>query len=62
MTYCVAIAVAAGSVFVSDSRTHAGVDQISTYSKMHRFYVGNGRYFVMLSAASPRTRAWRGRG
>ncbi len=52
MTYCVAIAVAAGSVFVSDSRTHAGVDQISTYSKMHRFHVGDGRYFVMLSAGN----------
>lgn len=52
MTYCVAIAVAAGSVFVSDSRTHAGVDQISTYSKMHRFDTGEGRYFAVLSAGN----------
>ena len=52
MTYCVAIAVAAGSVFVSDSRTHAGVDQISIYSKMHRFDAGPGRQFVMLSAGN----------
>ena len=36
MTYCVAIRVADGLVFASDSRTNAGADQISTYSKMHR--------------------------
>ena len=52
MTYCVAIAVAAGSAFISDSRTHAGVDQISTYSKMHRFDAGAGRHFVLLSAGN----------
>jgi len=37
MTYCVAISVGAGMVFCSDSRTNAGVDQISTYSKMFRY-------------------------
>jgi len=51
MTYCLAIALDSGLVFVSDSRTSAGVDQVSTYSKMHRF----GRdqcQFVMLSAGN----------
>jgi hypothetical protein len=34
MTYCVAIKLKAGLVFLSDSRTNAGVDQISTFRKM----------------------------
>ena len=37
MTYCLAIKVDQGLVFASDSRTNAGVDQISTYSKMYTF-------------------------
>ncbi len=34
MTYCVAINLKAGLVFLSDSRTNAGLDQISTFRKM----------------------------
>ena len=30
MTYCTAIKTRAGLVFLSDSRTNAGLDQIST--------------------------------
>lgn len=52
MTYCVAIAVDAGMVFCSDSRTNAGIDQISTYSKMFRFGVDGQRQFVILSAGN----------
>jgi putative proteasome-type protease len=52
MTYCVAIRVDGGLVFASDSRTHAGVDQISSYSKMHLFEPGGDRLFVMLSAGN----------
>lgn len=52
MTYCVAIAVDAGIVFCSDSRTNAGVDQVSTYSKMYRFGVDRERQFVILSAGN----------
>ena len=37
MTYCVAVTTEKGLVFVSDSRTNAGIDNVSTYSKMHRF-------------------------
>ncbi|HYP03965.1 MAG TPA: 20S proteasome subunit A/B, partial [Cyanobium sp.] len=37
MTYCVGLLLEAGLVFASDSRTNAGVDYISTYSKMHVF-------------------------
>ncbi|MFT4861720.1 MAG: putative proteasome-type protease [Pseudohongiellaceae bacterium] len=52
MTYCVAISVNAGMVFVSDSRTNAGVDQISTYSKMFRFGRDGDRQFVILTAGN----------
>ena len=52
MTYCVAISVKAGMVFCSDSRTNAGVDQISTYSKMFRFDLGPERQFVVLTAGN----------
>jgi putative proteasome-type protease len=37
MTYCVAVAVDDGLVFLSDSRTNAGVDHISTFRKMSFF-------------------------
>lgn len=52
MTYCLAIAVDAGLVFCSDSRTNAGVDQISTYSKMFRFGVDGQRQFTVVSAGN----------
>ncbi|WP_045223676.1 proteasome-type protease [Methyloterricola oryzae] len=52
MTYCLAIKVNDGLVLASDSRTHAGVDYASVYSKMHRFELHNDRYMVLLSAGS----------
>jgi putative proteasome-type protease len=52
MTYCVAISVSAGMVLCSDSRTNAGVDQISTYSKMFQFELGPERQFVILTAGN----------
>ena len=52
MTYCVAISVDAGLIFVSDSRTNAGVDNVSTYSKMHKFGCDTERQFVLLSAGN----------
>jgi Predicted proteasome-type protease len=52
MTYCVGIKVKAGLVFASDSRTNAGVDQVSTYSKMHVFERPGERVFVVLSAGN----------
>jgi Predicted proteasome-type protease len=52
MTYCMAISVKAGLVFCSDSRTNAGVDQVSTYSKMFRFDLGPERQFVVLTAGN----------
>lgn len=52
MTYCVAVAVEAGLVFVSDSRTNAGVDQVATYSKMHFFGRDGDRQLVLLSSGN----------
>ncbi len=52
MTYCVAIQVDSGMVFVSDSRTNAGVDSVSTYSKMYTFGAPDDRQFVVLTAGN----------
>jgi len=52
MTYCVGIAVADGLVFVSDSRTNAGADQVAAHSKMYTFGLTGERQFVILSAGN----------
>jgi putative proteasome-type protease len=52
MTYCLAIKVNDGLVFASDSRTNAGVDYISTFSKMHVFSPSDQRVIVLLSAGN----------
>src|SRR5258706_2546510 len=52
MTYCVAARVNAGIVFLSDSRTNAGVDQISTFRKMTVFEHPGERLLVLLSAGN----------
>lgn len=52
MTYCLAIALNEGLVFCSDSRTNAGADRVSTYSKMHRFECANDRQLVLLTAGN----------
>jgi putative proteasome-type protease len=52
MTYCLAIALEEGLVFCSDSRTNAGPDRVSTYSKMHQFSVPYDRSMVILTAGN----------
>lgn len=52
MTYCVAFLLDSGLVFASDSRTNAGVDYISTYSKMHVFQPAPDRIFVIMAAGN----------
>lgn len=42
----------AGLVFCSDSLTNAGIDQVSTYSKMFRFGIDGERQFVIVSAGN----------
>ena len=52
MTYCVGIKLDAGLVFLSDSRTNAGLDQISTFRKMIVYEKPGDRFMVMLSAGN----------
>jgi len=52
MTYCIGIKLDAGLVFLSDSRTNAGVDQISTYRKMMVYEKPGDRFMVLLSAGN----------
>ncbi len=52
MTYCVGIKLAAGLVFLSDSRTNAGLDAISTFRKMMIYEKPGDRFMVMLSAGN----------
>ncbi|ASG24612.1 proteasome-type protease [Nitrospirillum viridazoti] len=52
MTYCVALFLKAGLVMLSDTRTNAGVDNISTFCKMHRFETPGERCMVLLTAGN----------
>jgi len=52
MTYCVGIRLNAGLVFLSDSRTNAGMDQIGTFRKMMVYEKAGDRFMVMLSAGN----------
>ncbi|WP_017905796.1 proteasome-type protease [Pseudomonas asplenii] len=52
MTYCVAMHLADGLVFVSDSRTNAGIDQISTFRKLFIFSTPGERLIVLQSAGN----------
>ncbi|HEX2547826.1 MAG TPA: proteasome-type protease [Ramlibacter sp.] len=52
MTYCVGIKLNAGLVFLSDSRTNAGVDNISTYRKVIVYEKPGDRFMTLLSAGN----------
>lgn len=52
MTYCVAMRLNAGLVFLSDSRTNAGMDQISTFRKMTVYEKPDDRVVVVLTAGN----------
>jgi len=52
MTYCVAMLLDAGFVFLSDSRTSAGVDQISTFRKTTVFERAGERVLVLQTSGN----------
>ncbi|WP_343315803.1 proteasome-type protease [Brucella sp. BE17] len=52
MTYCVGMKIDQGIVFMSDTRTNAGLDNISTFSKMRRWSRAGERVIVLLSAGN----------
>jgi putative proteasome-type protease len=52
MTYCVGLKIDRGLVFMSDTRTNAGIDSISTFRKMHVWEVPGDRVIVLMSAGN----------
>ena len=52
MTYCIALRLDAGMIFASDSRTNAGVDHVSTFTKMRVFERKEDRVIVVLSSGN----------
>ena len=52
MTYCVGLRLNAGLVLLSDTRTNAGLDNISTYRKMFTFEEPGERVIVMMTAGN----------
>ena len=52
MTYCVAMALDAGMIFASDSRTNAGVDHIARFSKMRVWKKDGERMIVSMSSGN----------
>lgn len=52
MTYCVALKLDRGLAFLSDTRTNAGIDNISTFKKMHVWEKPGDRVIVLMSAGN----------
>ena len=52
MTYCVGLMLNEGMVLLSDTRTNAGLDNISTYRKMFHFEEPGERVITIMTAGS----------
>lgn len=52
MTYCVGLTLNKGLVFMSDTRTNAGVDNISVFKKMFNWQTKGDRAIVMMTAGN----------
>ncbi|HZV67318.1 MAG TPA: peptidase [Telluria sp.] len=52
MTYCIGMRLDAGLVFLSDSRTNAGVDQVGTFRKMSVYENPGERMMVLMTAGN----------
>jgi putative proteasome-type protease len=52
MTYCVGLYLKTGLVMLSDTRTNAGVDNISIFSKMHIYEIPGERFMVLLTSGN----------
>ncbi|MEX0582157.1 MAG: proteasome-type protease [Sneathiella sp.] len=52
MTYCVGLRLNKGLVFMSDTRTNAGVDNISVFKKMHSWVIPGERVLTMMTAGN----------
>jgi putative proteasome-type protease len=54
LTYCGGILVREGLVMFADTRTNAGVDNVSTFRKLHVFKDPKKRVMAIASAGSAR--------
>ena len=52
MTYCLALRLDEGLLFLSDTRTNAGLDNVGTYRKLHVITPAPDRVFVVQSAGN----------
>lgn len=52
MTYCVGMSLEKGLVFMSDTRTNAGLDNISTFRKMTHWVVEGDRVLTLMTAGN----------
>ena len=52
MTYCVGMKLDTGLVFMSDTRTNAGVDNISTFRKMYTWSRPDERVIVLMASGN----------
>jgi putative proteasome-type protease len=52
MTYCCGLLVREGLVMIADTRTNAGVDNISTFRKLHIFEKPNDRVVMIATAGN----------
>ena len=52
MTYCVAMRLNEGLIFMSDTRTNAGVDNISKFRKMFTWEISGERVITILTAGN----------
>jgi putative proteasome-type protease len=52
MTYCLALRLDEGLLFLSDTRTNPGVDNVSTLRKLHVLRPGTDRALLIQSAGN----------
>jgi len=52
MTYCIVVSVEEGLVLTADSRTNAGIDNVSIHRKMHALLTNPDRTIILLSAGN----------
>ena len=52
MTYYLGLYLEEGLVLLSDTRTNAGVDNVSTYCKMYHFHKDEERMIALLSSGN----------
>jgi putative proteasome-type protease len=55
MTYCVGLCLSGGLVLLSDTMTHAGLDNISRFTKMFTFEQPGERVMALMTSGS---QAW----